>query len=177
MAKAYQEAKGEIFSTFVALAVEVLKVQPDIADSSGHRYDQFVKTGNAILQVLGCDETMANLLERERQLALEEEVECQPAVLRALAKFMLFQRSWNKACAPLLEQLNHLTPTQNRGPDWPTTAQGLTGLMVEYRDSLKVMGIEFERGKDSNRGVRYIIKLNDNAPAYENDSVDLLDDI
>ena len=95
---AYQEAKGEIFSTFVALAVEVLKVQPEITDSSGHRYDQFVKTGNAILQVLGCDETMANLFERERLAALEEEIDSHPSALRALVKLMLIERSWNKAC-------------------------------------------------------------------------------
>ena len=61
------------------LAVEVLKVQPEITDSSGHRYDQFVKTGNAILQVLGCDETMANLFERERLAALEEEIDSHPS--------------------------------------------------------------------------------------------------
>ena len=136
-----------------------------------------MKTGNAILQVLGCDETMANLFERERLAALEEEIDSHPSALRALVKLMLIERSWNKACAPLLEQLNHRTQIHDRGPDWPNTAVELTSLMMEYRDSLKIKGIEFERGKESNRGRRYIIRLNDNAPPYESDSVDLLDDI
>ena len=159
-------ARQEIFSTLIALAVEVLKSESESNDSEGHRYGQFVKTGNAILQVLGADGSMADFLEQIEKNSIEEDLDKHP-VLQSLVRYIVIHhpRGWKKPVRPLYDELNRMVPVHDRGRSWPDGPQELRNLIFDKRELLGEMGLEAEKGGRSTLGYKLLLLLNSNAPS------------
>ena len=140
-----------------------------------------MKTGNAILQILGADGSMAEFLEQIKKNSIEEDLDKHP-VLQSLVRYIVVHhpRGWKKPVRPLYDELNRMVPVYDRGPAWPDGPQELRNLIFDKRELLGEMGLEAEKGGRSTLGYKLLLLLNSNAPSrgdFNHGIDDLLDDV